>query len=461
MIYISFLIVSIIFSFFVANGLINTKKDKSPVSILIKAFAGFGIAISIFGIFFLLYSMFANNYSGDNEWEEHTKINSVDTTKEIRSIKHSNFDFKTLKFDDDVFQTTSIIFTIAGIALGTLGVLWLGHLEATRLRKDRYHDQKVQKDRLLSLLSLGIDLFLFIDKKELDFIYGNSNKKYAHKKYNSIQWGNKYFFLLTKENIEDDIKLKVAYEKHLISLYQFLYLKKNFQKNSILSDVHKIIDELKLIYYEKDIHLYPNEDNNYYKKRNIFIKLLKQYNDYNNFLNGNTDKSDFNINDYEVYEKKLSSLMKTKNNKDFSENPIDYLKKKYEEKQEIFYIYFLSEISKEFSELYLIKESSIFSIFQINEIKDIFEMMIISNLDARKFFNSYFIDSLKKYIENKRFYTSDISLSKKDLKFDEYIEIFNNGFNQINADINSVKELYSLFYSFVSLYNEYKLDINE
>ena len=40
---------------------------------------------------------------------------------------------------------------------------------------------------------------------------------------------------------------------------------------------------------------------------------------------------------------------------------------------------------------------------------------------------------------------------KDDLNFEEYMEIFEDAFKNIESDINSVKELYSLFYSFVAL----------
>lgn len=474
MIYLFGFIVSLVIGYLFTRNLID-KDYKSKLSGLIKSLGALGISLTIFGVLFLVYHAIGKPFSpesneGDKNKSGYNKSQKNDfkpeDLKEIilkedeKTTKKyevdSDFKVDTLEYNQKSVQTATIFFTIAGIALGSLGVFWLGHLESTRLKKDRKHDQEVQKDRLLSLLALGIDLFLYIDKEELDFVYEISDSEFQNKKYNSIKWKDKYYLLLSKDIIRDNEKLKLAQEKHLTSLCRFLYEQKNFKKNTILSDIHKIIEELKLIHYEKDIVLHYKSDDKYLEKREIFIKLLKQYSDYSNFLDGNTIESDFSVGDYESYEKKLSTLISTDASDNVS-NPIEYLYNLYKKNKHtktIFYEFFLEKVSKEFSYLYLVKESDIFSIFQVNNIKDIFEMMSFSNLESHKFFNSYFKDSFNKYIKEKKVYQF-IDLKEKDLEFEEYLQIIDNTFLQINSDINSVKELYSLFYSFVKLYNNY------
>ncbi len=449
-------LISVVVGYKVALKLVN---DNSTISMLIRVFAGVGITFSIFGVLFLGINAINND---KDQWEQHEKIINQHTKSEyIKEIKIEKFDIEILKFNDNTIQTASMIFTIAGIFLGALGILWLGQLEATRLRNDREHDQNKQKDRLLSLLSLGIDLFFYIDKHELDFMYETKNKNISKNKKDTIQWKDKYYFLLTNELKNKNNKLKIPYEQHLTSLYKFLYQGKNFKRNTVLEDIYKIIEELQILYYEKDMLLYykqedgmpfdENIDNQFSKKREIYIELLNEYSDYKNFINGNTIKSDFFIHEYEIFDKKLSTLLNSGNDLN-EQNPIKYLKEKYNKKDKIFYEYFQSSVSKEFIELYLIKESDIFSIFNIISLKDVFEMMNISYLDAEKFFNSYFQKSFNFYINEKKEYTA-IDLSKKDLNFEEYIEIIQKAFLQIDADIKSVKELYGLFSSFVKLYN--------
>lgn len=466
--YVAFFTVAVLIGIFISRKLINPKQDKSEVSSLIQWFAGVGIAISTFGILFLFSHAITPPFNGKLDDKDRTVYEYNISTGKLESTTKKDikddFNIQTLKFNDDSASTATILFTIAGIALGTLGVLWLGHLESTRLRKDRKHDQTVQIDRLLSLLHLGIDLFLHIDKKELDFIYASDDEKYKHPKYKSIEWQKNYYIFLP-ETKKHDKNLEDAYKEHLTSVYHFLYRQKTFHQNSILLDIHKIIDELKLIYYEKDILLYltheekkllsPQEieiEESYYTElRSLFINLLKQFNDYNNFLSGNTSQSDFSMVDYEAYERKI--VWKGERATTNDETPQHYLDEKLKScKKEIFYEAFLSKFSKEFSERFLISEhTTLFSYFKVNEIKDIFSIMSQSNLDASKFFNAYFKESFARFFTCKKEYTT-MDLAQKDLSLDEYESIFHDAFVQIHADINSVKELHRLFYSFVTLY---------
>lgn len=452
MIYIVSLIISLFIGGWIGTKVINVQKDKSEVAFFIRWLTSIGIGFGLFGLIFLLIHAFAKPFNGEYEDKEKLvyehNISSVELPTLIKQEKKDDFEFETLKFNHDSIETATVLFTIAGLALGTLGILWLGHLESTRLIKDRAHDQDVQEDRLLSLLTLGIDLFLHIDKNELDFVYQSKDKKYEHKKYNSILLNDEYFFLLTSDCVQGDAKLEIAYKKHLVSLYRFLYERKNFQKSSILADVHKIIDELKLIYYEKDILLHRKEDN---ERRDVFIELLKQFNDYNNFLSGNTVESDFEVGNYRTFDKKLSTLMENQDNPTL--DPIDFLTNKKKD-TELFYEFFLEKVSKEFCELYIVRESNLFLIFNISDIKDMFEIMSESHLDTSKFFNSYFKESFQRYVHALKQY-KEIDLSKGDLSFDDYLKIIHNSFLQIDADIKSVKELYSLFYSFIKLHEEF------
>ncbi len=482
---------SVFLAWRVTKRIIDNTVNGGLVTI-IKILTGLAITCAIYGMFFLIIHAYVKPFQNPNpelsikseneipkdkdNLNKQSSVNSgkqsseigvdnlkrylkEDKIKEIEknqgentSIVHyevdSDFDLNTLEFNQKTVQTATIFFTIAGLALGTLGVFWLAHIETTRLEKDRKHDQEVQKDRLLSLLSLGIDLFKYIDKEELDFVY-ECDKSYTNER--CISWEGKRYYFLTSQIVEKNKDLEIEYQRHITSIYKFLYEQKSFKKNTILSDIHKIIDELKILYYEKDLILFDEKDNQNKEKRAIFIKLLKQYNDYNNFLLGNTIESDFSVNEYKLVEKKLSTLL---NNEKIIE-PIEYLKEKYENKSEIFFDYFCEKISKEFTENYLVKQSDILTIFQANSLDGIFKIMSISHLDASKFFIAYFSDSFKKYILNKKEYMH-INLKYKDLKFDEYLTIMQNSFSQIHADIESVKELYTLFDSFVELYENYK-----
>lgn len=466
-------VISLVFGVILASFVVE-KSDKSILAWIIRILIVLAISSVSFGSLFLINHAIDDPFKikqeldtkkGIEKWSKikyeefiNNPITNENVSKDSKNgIIHyeidSGFDSETFEYSQKSVQTATIFFTIAGIALGSLGVFWLAHLEATRLDKDRKHDQKVQKDRLLSLLSLGIDLFKYIDKEELDFVY-ECDKSYTNEK--CISWKGKRYYFLTSQIVEKNKDLEIEYQKHITSIYKFLYEQKSFKKNTILSDIHKIIDELKILYYEKDLILFDKKDNQNKEKRAIFIKLLKQYNDYNNFLLGNTIESDFSVNEYKLVEKKLSTLL---NQEDSIEEPINYLKIEYDEltknKNEIFFDYFCEKISKEFTENYLIKQSDILTIFQASSLDGIFKTMSISHLDASKFFVAYFSDSFKKYILNKKEYMH-VNLKYKDLKFDEYLTIIQNSFSQIHADIESVKELYTLFNSFVELYENYE-----
>ena len=466
-------VISLVFGVILASFVVE-KSDKSILAWIIRILIVLAISSVSFGSLFLINHAINDPFKikqefdtkkGIEKWSKikyeefiNNPITNENVSKDSKNgIIHyeidSGFDSETFEFSQKSVQTATIFFTIAGIALGSLGVFWLAHLEATRLEKDRKHDQRVQKDRLLSLLSLGIDLFKYIDKEELDFVY-ECDKSYTNEK--CISWKGKRYYFLTSQIVEKNKDLEIEYQKHITSIYKFLYEQKSFKKNTILSDIHKIIDELKILYYEKDLILFDKKDNQNKEKRAIFIKLLKQYNDYNNFLLGNTIESDFSVNEYKLVEKKLSTLL---NQEDSIEEPINYLKIEYDEltknKNEIFFDYFCEKISKEFTENYLIKQSDILTIFQASSLDGIFKTMSISHLDASKFFVAYFSDSFKKYILNKKEYMN-VNLKYKDLKFDEYLTIIQNSFSQIHADIESVKELYTLFNSFVELYENYE-----
>lgn len=445
----------------------SSKNSKFSIKSVIQIFAALGIGATIFGIGFLIYS--ATLPKDMDEYKEKL-VYEQEFQKGVHNYKKyeigDEFELERLKFTQDTLETATIIFTVAGIFLGALGIFWLGYLEESRNHKDRYHDQLIQKDRILSLLTLGIDLFIKIDKEILDFMDDNSSEQNPkkleecrknHKEcivYNDVCF--KKFTAAYKEN--ESLKLK--YEEHLVSLYQFLYESKNFKRKTILEDIYIIIEELQKVYYEEDLLLFDakcdNEDQ-YKKKREYYLVLLKQYTDYKNFLQGNTDVSDFSVGEYKTFEKSLATLLNAgKESKEI--NPISYLNQQYQvtkKNNKLFYEEFIHNYSKEFSETFLTKESSLFLMFDISEIKDIFAMMQTSSLDASKFFNSYFKASFKEYVNEKSEY-SDINLNANDLEFKEYIKIFQEAFERIEADINSVKELYSLFYSFVKLHSEFK-----
>ena len=469
MTYLLVLLLCLVIGSTVANILITKKDVQSPVSKLIKIFAALGVGATLFGLFFLVHQAYDKPYSDSYERVEQRKVSEVKSslnTHEYISIekKKENFNSDTLTFNEDTITTATIIFTIAGIALGTLGVLWLGHLESTRLQKDRRHDQEVQKDRVLSLLSLGIDLFIYIDKKELDFVYATDDEKIYSKvdKEHRIEWKGQHYFLLKDDLVEKEPALKLDKEKHLASLFEFLYEGRNLNRVSILGDIHRIIEQLQVIFYEEDILLYEkSKHDNFSTQRDIFIRLLKQYNDYKNFLNGNTLESDFIIERKDIYEKRLSTLLNSES--DSKVKPIKFLKSKYdvcnpknisfENQNERFYEYFQTDCLDEFTHEFLLKDSNVFLVFNQPKLKDVFVQMNISSLDPKKFFSSYFKNEFFEYIEEKKKYSS-VDLSHGDLKFEEYIDIFEATFLKIQSDIKSVKELFSLFYSFVKLYSE-------
>lgn len=452
-------LLSLLIGFFASKKLIVVGKgDKSSLLSLIKLFSALGIGFSVFGLSYLGIHAFVNPYAGEQKYEKMQQRSDANGTTLIEEIREG-FDTETLNFEDDSVDTATIFFTLGGIFLGALGIFWLGYLEETRLQKDRFHDQKVQQDRILSLLSLGIDLFLYIDNNELDFMYEVDNHL-LHTE-DAIVWNNKRYVFLTTHYERSASKgtnktLDLEYEKHLTSLYKYLYQGKNFQRNSILEDIHTIINELQKIFYEKDLILHKDDSRDI---RQIFIGLLEQYSDYKNFIEGKTEESDFGILEHQTHNLKLQSLIQATRNGEVKESdtlrPIQYLREKYTGRDLNFYDYFLSNISKEFTGMYLIKESHIYATFNVLSIKDVFATMQVSYLDSEKFFNSYFKASFKKYITEKKEYM-EIDLSRKnDLSFENYLEIMQQAFIQIDADIESVKELYGLFDSFVKLHNKF------
>ncbi len=139
--------------------------------------------------------------------------------------------------------------------------------------------------------------------------------------------------------------------------------------------------------------------------------------------------------------------------------PIENKTENTDQNQVIFYEYFIAKVAKEFSQFYLLNTSDLFHMFQVNSIKEIFKEMSLSDLGADKFFISYFKESFHKYIEYKKSYVSDLNLTTRDLTFQEYLHIIENSFKQIESDIKSIKELYSLFKSFIDLFYAYKGEI--
>ena len=455
--YIFALLISILIGWLVASSLFKKETQKSKLVKPIKFLVGVGICFATFGILLLtIHAIKDNVYSGN--WETIEKNIDSNKTKVLeKQIKAENFNSETLKFNNDTITTTNLIFTIAGICLGTLGILWLAHLEGTRLDKDREHDQKVQTDRLLSLLYLGIDLFLYIDNdkkngidftitdKELEIVEPNQEKK-------SAKWGNNTYYFPEKAN-------GTKYKEHRISICKYLYNTKTSLQKSILSDIHLVIEQLEKIYYEEDIKLYEENDED---KRCKFIELLSRYNDYKNFLEGNTQESHFSDKEYIPNDKKISELIYNNNDSKvfylYLEEKYNYFQNQEKSSNEIFLDYFISKISNEFVINYLIKDKHIYSAFKVNDINEIFSNINEANLKSDKFFNSYFKQEFINYLNSKKEYLSGIDLSGIDFTFQEYLQILEKSLLQIHSDINSVEKLYRLFKSFIELYNVLKKD---
>lgn len=445
------IVLSVFIGFLGFKFLIKPQTHKSGMLISIKTLVGMGIFFGTFGLFLLgIHAIKQNVYS--NNWETIEKhTNSAKTNILEKQVKVENFNSETLKFNNDTITTSNLIFTIAGLCLGTLGILWLGHLEDTRLVKDREHDQKVQTDRLLSLLYLGIDLFLYIDndkKNGIDFTITDKELEVyqPNQKENFIKWGDDTYYFPEKENV-------TKYKEHRISICKYLYNTKTSLQKSILSDIHLVIEQLEKIYYEEDIKLYENKDKD---KRCKFIELLTRYNDYKNFLDGNTQESQLSDKEYIPNDKKISELLEGNNSKNF----YSYLEEKYvafkkqkKSSNEIFLDYFISKISNEFVINYLIKDKHIYSAFKVNDINGIFININEADLKSDKFFNSYFKQEFMNYLNSKKEYLSGIDLSQSDFTFQEYLQILEKSLLQINSDIKSVEKLYKLFKSFVDLYN--------
>lgn len=429
--------------------LFHGKNDykKSPIIGVIVIFAGMGLGLSLFGVYYL----------GENAWGTEEKDKWEITKREISEDgnisveeKFQPFDKETLAFDNSIISTSTIIFTIAGIFLSALGIFWLGYLEESRLEKDRNHDQRVQRDRVLSLLKLGIDLFFRINKKELKFMIEETKleQPISLAEMGVNYEGIKYYNLAKLKDIEN---YKLEYDKHIVSLCEYLYNSRNLQKNTILDDIHTIIEELKIIFYEKDIVLFNTNDK---QKREKFIELLKQYNDYKNFTEKKTEENRLTEEAYEGYEVKLEKLINKDEEKDLT--PLGYLRTQYEKKGNFtFFEYFVEKISKEFSEKFLVHHQRIFATFFVPNIREVFESMKVSHMEPHKFFAAYFTVAMYASLDEKK-RIGEIDLRKEDLSFETYLEIMQVAFLQIDADIKAVKELYSLFAAFVKLYEVFE-----
>lgn len=227
--YISAFLISALIGTFGAYSVLNKQTHTSGVLYPIKFLVGAGICFATFGILLLtIHAIKDNVYSGN--WETIEKNIDSNKTKVLeKQIKAENFNSETLKFNNDTITTTNLIFTIAGICLGTLGILWLAHLEGTRLDKDREHDQKVQTDRLLSLLYLGIDLFLYIDNdkkngidftitdKELETVEPNQEK--------NLLSGEIIRIISQKKQMEQNIKNIESVFVNIYTILKHLYKK--------------------------------------------------------------------------------------------------------------------------------------------------------------------------------------------------------------------------------------------
>ena len=445
--YLLALIISGFVGWYISGSFLKKENETNALAKTIKFLVFAGVSFSLLGLFILgiraSYDLFPKD-----DWNTIERTISNNKNYEIeKQVKNENFDLKTLKFNEATIGTVTVIFTIAGLCLGTLGILWLGHLEETRLKNDRKHNQKVQIDRLKSLLSLGIDLFIRIDKDELDFM----NDKYefnSKSDKNFIEWNGKTY---APHNEKTDL---LEYKQHRLQICKYLYDTNITKQTNVLEEIHTIIKELQIIYYEKDIILHDDKNNGRHaKRREIFITLLIQYNEYKNFLYGKTQETTLHIEDNHEYEQTLNIGDKDSEKKEFF---IDFIYKKYDSIKDnpnkVFYKYFMNNISKEFIIKFLEKESYIFSMLKVDSINDIFDLMLQSNIEANKFFNIYFNLNYINYINEKKEYTI-LKEAKKDLEFEEYLYIIEQTFLGIKGDIEAVDKLYDLYKSFIDLYN--------
>lgn len=505
--------------------LIPQKGESSPIARLIRLFSGIGIGFATFGILFLIIHAVSEPFK-DNRWDQDAisvkvnvsseEINSDDINlthlqqfeaisdfeTNIARVSESNgrvtlnkqddFSLDTLEFNEKSSSTAMLLFTIAGITLGALGVFWLGFLETNRLPEARKHDQIVQNDNIRSLLKYALAVLVKIDKEVLNFKAGYSVgeplyeeikklaisadeklnptksekteinlsalEKFVEFLYELIKkigiLADENFDLKKSEKIEINLfalekyrenqTIKNEFERQVHISYRFLFDRAVAKKSTLLEEIERVVLLIDQFILEKDFILYDDEKSDVNEVGVALINLVEAYKSYLNTVNGidsETDLSKSSIKNTVIDYQKL-----LRNNHDKDINPLTYLNQIYGAKGElIFYETFIATHSYDFIKAYLINDSKIFEFFDCEELSDMFILMDYVHLDVRRFFLSYFEKAFIQYIEKMKFYKTVELNAKNDLAFEEYITIIDNALKTIQGEKRSLSKLFGLY----------------
>jgi len=437
-------------------------KDRSKVvdlQLIVKFFLFVSLFTTIFGILLVVKDMFPKQSQPELEYVINgmtlSETNGSSVLKnlanglKIHKVKQ-DFNAQEITFDDESIQTITLIFMISGVFLGTLGIFWLAHLEENRLDAERKHDQKIQKDKLKSLLTLLSSILEKIDRQEtINFItrLDEEDKKslavIVDSDYISKDEGTIYINKLEEYKDTNEV-LHNIYKKNIIKIYKFLYEKVTTNKKSLLSEVDRLIETLENIFFKEDLNFQADT-----LLKDEVVNFIDAYKKYQNSISKDykevkLDKETQNLDSLNIQDLVAKS---TTNHEKMQDSVIEYLAiqyKKVAKNKGIFYEYFSDKLLGEFNHNFLISKNDIFfREFDYKQLIEVFTTMNHANLDTASFFARYLSLELQEYIENQSFYKT-INLEEKDLSFDVYLSLFNRVLQRIALEVDSIGNICEL-----------------
>ena len=457
---------SIIIGVWAGSKLVPNAGENKAIARWIRVFAAVGVTFAIMGASIIIIHATAKPFES-KKWDDDKRYVSKDANsslfpKEIMlQNKNDDFDSSTLEFNEKTVSTVTLSFTIAGVFLAALGVFWLGFLESNRLPSAREHDQKVQNDKIRSLLVYALSLLAKIDKELLNFKagYSKEEKLYQEIKKLNLSESDKIehkderleinLFALEK-HCNDKKEVKQEFERQATLSYRYLFDRAVSSKSSLLEEVERVVALIDQIMLEKDFNLFDDSSNqNAQKVRMALIELVESYKSYTNTLKGIDSDSELGKSALETANIDYNKLLKKgdKSEADDIKNPVQYLKNLYLDAKgkDIFYERFVRQYSHTFIPEWTIKNHEILSYFDCYELSDMFILMDYVHLDVRRFFLAYFEKEFLKYIEKSKLYKKIEMGADNDLDFEIYLELFESTFDTIKSEKRSLSKLFGLY----------------
>ena len=457
---------SIIIGVWAGSKLVPNAGENKAIARWIRVFAAVGVTFAIMGASIIIIHATAKPFES-KKWDDDKRYVSKDANsslfpKEIMlQNKNDDFDSSTLEFNEKTVSTVTLSFTIAGVFLAALGVFWLGFLESNRLPSAREHDQKVQNDKIRSLLVYALSLLAKIDKELLNFKagYSKEEKLYQEIKKLNLSESDKIehkderleinLFALEK-HCNDKKEVKQEFERQATLSYRYLFDRAVSSKSSLLEEVERVVALIDQIMLEKDFNLFDDSSNqNAQKVRMALIELVESYKNYANTLKGIDSDSKLGKSALETRDIDYNKLLKKDDKSETGDikNPVQYLKNLYDEAKgkDIFYERFVKQYSHTFIPEQTIKNHEILSYFDCYELSDMFILMDYVHLDVRRFFLAYFEKEFLKYIEKSKLYKKIEMDAQSDLEFETYMELFESTFHTIKSEKRSLSKLFGLY----------------